>query len=97
VSPKRVFVGRTTLEIGAYSAVLAYNDGAKGILQVLNAFGLNGTVTEISAAALNRDQVQGMKRKSSAQGKNRRKKLRTIKKGYLDDEKLKDSYITGGH
>jgi len=66
---------------------------AKGILQVLNAFGLNGTITEISAAALNRDRVQGMKRKSSAQGKNRRKKLRTIKKGYLDDEKLKDSLL----
>ena len=43
---------------------------------MLNAFDLNGTITEISVAALNRDRIQGMKRKSSVQGKNRRKKLK---------------------
>ena len=94
--PKRVFVGRTTLEIGAYSSVLAYNDGTEGILEVLNAFGLRGTISEISATTLNKDRVKQMKRKSSDEGKKRRKKLRSIKKGYLDDEKLKDSYNAGG-
>ena len=32
--PKRTFVGKSTLEIGTYSAVLSYNDGAKGVLDV---------------------------------------------------------------
>jgi len=35
------------LEIRAYSAVLAYNDGATGMLQVLKAFDLNGKIIEI--------------------------------------------------
>ena len=41
-----------------------------------------------------------MKRKSSQQGKKQRKKLRTIKKGYADEQKTiepKDSYIPGGY
>ena len=34
--PKDVFVGRATLEIGVASAVLNFNDGSSGVLNVLN-------------------------------------------------------------
>ena len=34
--PKDVFIGRATLEIGVASAVLNFNDGSSGVLNVLN-------------------------------------------------------------
>jgi len=36
--PNTTFVGKDTIEMGAHSAVLNYNDGHKGILKVLNTF-----------------------------------------------------------
>ena len=98
--PKRTFVGKSTLEMGTYSAVLCYNDGAKGVLDVLSQFELHGICTEKSASLRNQDRVNRMMRKSSDYGKQRRKKLRTIKKGYVDVEKLHEpleSYIPGGY
>ena len=38
--PKRVYVGRITLEVGAASAVIIYNDGTKGLLPVYNKMGI---------------------------------------------------------
>lgn len=63
--------------IGAYSVVLAYNDGAKGIFNVLDMFVLRGTISEISAPNLNKDRITRMERKSSKKGKQRRKKLQS--------------------
>ena len=83
--------------MGIYSAIIAYNDGAKGVLDVLKMFGLSGFVSEAAASSENKIRIKRMKRKSSEKGKKRRKTLRTIKKGYLDDEQAKDSYIAGGY
>ena len=38
--PKNIFVGRRTSEIGVNSAILNFNDGSKGLLDVLNYFHL---------------------------------------------------------
>ena len=38
--PKRVYVGRITLEVGVASAVISYNDGTKGLLPVYNKMGI---------------------------------------------------------
>ena len=38
--PKDVFVGRSTLEIGVYSAIIGYNDGYEGLLKVIECCGL---------------------------------------------------------
>lgn len=98
--PKRTFVGKQTLEMGTYSAVLSYNEGSKGILEVLKQFNLVGFKTVTSAAAQDKNRSAQMKRKSSEQGKKQRKRLRTLKKGYGDEMKekeQKDSYIPGGY
>ena len=39
--PKNIFVGRRTLEIGVNSAILIFNDGSIGLLDVLNYFDLS--------------------------------------------------------
>ena len=49
--PKRVFVSKSTLEMGTYSAILAYNDGAKGVISVFRHFGLHGKVSNISGSS----------------------------------------------
>ena len=38
--PKAVFVGRSVLEMGVYSAVIEYNDGAAGLRKVLELLGV---------------------------------------------------------
>ena len=43
--PKNIFVGRRTLEMGVNSAILNFNDGSKGLSDVLNYFDLSGAVT----------------------------------------------------
>ena len=67
--PKRTFVGKSTLEMGTYSAVLSYNDGAKGVLDVLSQFGLHGKSTEILSSLQNKDRVKQMKRESKSRQK----------------------------
>ena len=97
--PKRVFVSKSTLEMGTYSAILAYNDGAKGFISVFRHFGLHGKVSNISATSKNKKRISQMRCKLSEKGKKRRKTLRAIKKGHLDEEKAKEcngSYVSGG-
>ena len=77
--------------------MIAYNDGAKGVLDVLKCFGLRGLVSEAAASHKNKIRIKRMKRKSSEKGRKRRKTLRSIKKGLIDEENLKDSYIAGGY
>lgn len=97
--PKNIFISRSTFEIGINSAVIHYNDGGNGIKAVFSHFGLSGKVT--FEQFVNRDckRVRQMMRKSSERVKKQRKRLRTIKKGYLDKEKESekvDSYVAGG-
>ena len=97
--PKRVFVSKSTLEMGTYSAILAYSDGEKGVISVFRHFGLHDKVSNISATSKNKKWISQMRCKSSEKGKKRRKNLRAIKKGHLDEEKAKecnDSYVSGG-
>ena len=98
--PKDVFVGRKVLELGVYSAVLHYNDGAIGVEKVLNCFGIkNGKITSSKSEKKDIDRIKLMSKKSAIAGKKRRKHLRTVKKGYMDKEKeseKEESYIPGG-
>ena len=97
--PKNVFISRSTFEVGINSAVVHYNDGGNGIKAVFSHFGLSGKVTFEKFTNQDCKRVRQMTRKSSEVVKKRRKKLRAIKKGYLDNEKENekvDSYIAGG-
>ena len=97
--PKNIFVNRSTFETGIYSAVLQFNDGEYGIKPVLDYFGASGDVfaTKLEKRVLSYNRRS--KRKSSEVVKKRRKRLRTIKKGFIDKEQeveKGDSYVAGG-
>ena len=97
--PKRVFVSKSTLELGTYSAILASMMVQRVLLVFLDIFGLHGKVSNISATSKNKKRISQMRCKLSEKGKKRRKTLRVIKKGHLDEEKAKecnDSYVSGG-
>ena len=97
--PKNVFVSRSTFEIGINSAVLHFNDGENGIKSVFNYFGLSGKLFLEKSEKKDNARNKQMKRKLTDRVKKRRKRLRTIKKGFLDNEKeleKEDSYIPGG-
>ena len=97
--PKHTFVSKSTIEMGTYSAVLHYNDGANGVLEVLKYFGLSGIVTLASSSKVDKTRIRHMKSKSTDKSKMQRKKIRAVKKGFIDDQQIKettDSYISGG-
>jgi len=97
--PKSVFVTKKILEMGVASAVINYNDGLRGFQRVFTqlqippgSFMLSGSLRK------DIDRVKNMDKKTQVKQKSRRKKLRSIKKGYTDQEKHTeggDSYVSG--
>ena len=85
--PKDVFVGREILETGVNSAVIQFNEGAQGVLDVLEKSGVG-----IGKFALQRLEKRDVThkieadKKSSEKGKSRRKYLRQVKKKFIDIE-----------
>ena len=97
--PKEVFVGRDTLEISLYSAIINFNDGFSGIKDVLRTLGLNvSKYVDNGVTQKDQQRITHSKRKSSEEGKRRRKKLRALKRGYIDKEMEDEggkSYLSG--
>ena len=96
--PKNVFVNRSTLEIGVNSAIIHFNNGSIGVTEVFNHFGLSGDVTVKKSQERNKDRINRMNKKSTNKIKKRRKRLRTIKKGFSDREEeteVTESYVPG--
>ena len=84
-SPKDVFVGRVTLELGVASAVIAFNDGLSGIIEVFNKLNIKPrTFCEKYCGIKDEKRITQMDRKSSNSVKQRRKKLRAHRKGFQD-------------
>jgi len=71
--PKRILAGKATLEMATHSAVLCYNEGANGVLDVLAQFDICGTRTVVSASFRHKERIGQMKCKSSEQSKKQRK------------------------
>ena len=88
--PKSVFVTREVFETAVYSAVLHFNDRGNGIREVLSSFGCDGFVTAAKTQKQDILRITRMEYKSRQPVKERRKTLRTIKKGYLDIENQKE-------
>ena len=89
--PKDIFVSRQVLEICVASSVLSFNDAANGLLHVMKKLNL-----DTGAYNLNGSKQKDLKRirimnyKTSASVKKRRKKLRSIRKGYTDNDNEKE-------
>ena len=92
--PQQVYCSRLVIEIGTASAVLNFNDGAKGICNVLLKMGMNSRKNMIDG--IRRKDVRRIKdsqRNASDSGKQRRRKLRSIKRGYGDAEKEQEEEV----
>ena len=97
--PKAIYVSKTVLEIGTCSAILEFNDGSYGVKSVLNYFGIrSGICFEILCESRDNDRIRKGARKSSDEGKCRRKRLRAVKKGLIDKEEQNEqkTYVPGG-
>ena len=92
--PKQVYSSRLVIEIGTASAVINFNDGAKGICNVLLKMGMNPGNNMIDG--IRRKDVRCIKdsqRNASDSRKQRRRKLRSIKRGYEDAEKEQEEEV----
>ena len=96
--PKDVFVGRVTLELGVASAVITFNDGLSGIIEVFNKLNIKpGTFCGKYCGFKDEKRITHMDRKSRDSVKQRRKKLRNHRKGFQDkcEENEGASYKAG--
>ena len=99
-SPKTVFVDRETIEMGVNSAIIHFNDGRKGILKVLEHFGLKGEISKATATNLDNSCIKRMEKKFTAAEKKHRKRLQARKNGFFDkmnEKESVDSYQTGAY
>ena len=97
--PKQVFVGRDTIKLSLYSAVINFNIGFSGIMQALRTLGLSIS-KYANHGCIKKDQLRiaHSKRKRSKEGKRGRKKLRALNKGFVDkemEEEGRKSYSSG--
>ncbi|XP_065055580.1 uncharacterized protein LOC135684104 [Rhopilema esculentum] len=82
--PKKIYQGRKVVELCTASAATHFNDGASSIARVLQRFHIcPGKQTNFAIQACDRKRITFAERKASYKEKNRRKKLRAIKKGFV--------------
>ena len=97
---KEVFVGKLTVEEGAYSAVALFNDGNHSVLKCMELLGVSpGRFTLKFAQTGDSNRLYRAARKTANTGKSRRKALRAVRKGFQDktEEEEGDLYEAGGH
>ena len=82
------------------SAILEYNEGSTGVFKVFDIFNISPGICSVRLSRKrDRISVVGMVHKSSEKGKKRRKHIRKVKKGIVDNEKdneKSESYVAGG-
>jgi len=85
--------------MGVQSAVLYFNEGTAGVKRVMKNLNLDiGVKTAMFSLHKDRARLTNMAKKETLKSKNRRRKLRSIRKGWEDqDEQLEGgkSYMTG--
>ena len=99
--PKSVNVGKRVLEIAVNSAIINFNNGFAGLKEVFNELGIDfGCQSQKAFTAHDNSRIKRMNKKSTEKVKNNRKRLRHVKKGYLDKEKEQEpvpSYSKGAY
>ena len=97
--PKNVFVTKQVWHLGGNSAVIEFNEGANGVIKVLEKLGIDiGKETVGGTAKKNKTRIKKIKLKTLDSTKKRRKQLRKVKKGFLDKEReteKEESYVPG--
>ena len=91
--PKDVFVCKDILDIGVASAIVNYNDGLSGLGNIFHSMNLKfGYHGFIGASKKDDARARHKKRKSTEIFTTDRKKLRGMRKGFIDSEK----HVEGG-
>ncbi|XP_065678497.1 uncharacterized protein LOC136093423 [Hydra vulgaris] len=86
--PKDVYVGQTALEIGTASAVINFNEGLAGMLNVYSELGINPGKNCITFCNQRDSQkIKNIATKLTDEVKQRRKQIRAKRKGYSDQDK----------
>ncbi|GFX91032.1 uncharacterized protein TNCV_5106621 [Trichonephila clavipes] len=81
VLPKEVFVEHQTLRLGAYIAVVQFNNGFQGLISILNEMGIvSGYYTIRGQKIFDNERIADSKRQSLPTAKTCRRKLRAIRK-----------------
>lgn len=99
--PKDVYISKKVLEIGVYSAIIEFNDGRSGLIPLMKLLGLPIS-SYLTTSFKNRDceRINKIGKKSTEKGKQRRKKLRAIRKGFEDknkEQEKKPAYASGAY
>ena len=86
--PKRIFVTRAVLEMAVYSAIIDFNNGMLGLCKVAKELGLeNSHFMERLSYKEDSDCIRRAAKKYSEEARKRRKKLRAVRKKFIDEEK----------
>ena len=89
--PKNTFVSKDVLEMGTFSSVVSFNDGFLALANVLKNLHLTpGKYLIDRALVFDSKRVKNIQKKSTDTIKNKRKKLRPIRKGFIDKEKYQE-------
>ncbi|GFV88305.1 uncharacterized protein TNCV_927181 [Trichonephila clavipes] len=81
ILPKEVFVEHQTLRLGAYIAVVQFNNGFQGLISILNEMGIvSGYYTIRGQKIFDNERIADSKRHSLPTAKTCRRKLRAIRK-----------------
>lgn len=89
--PKQTFVEFKTFQLGAYIALLQFNQGAKGILSVIENLGLTPDHRVVQQFNLiDKRRIHDSKRHSLPEAKLLRKKLRAIRKKKWTNDELQE-------
>ena len=84
--PKDIFAGRDVLEIDVSSAIINFNDGFCGLIDILGALNLNpGYFTQRFCIEHDKKRIENMELKTTVEMKRRRKRLPDIRKGFQDN------------
>lgn len=83
--PKEINCGANVVKLASAEAVCVFNDGAMTYFNIAERLGIHPTGHMVTALVQrDKERVQVAEYKASKRGKKRRKKLRAIKKGFLD-------------
>ena len=94
--PKNIYVGWYTFQIGVASAVVSFNSGAHGLLDVFRQLNMVvGCFTKKFCLKSDMTRIKKMKRKMSVEGKNIRKRRRAEKKGFVVRNEEKEGEVYG--
>ena len=92
--PKNIYVQRNVLEMGVASAVINSNGGNCGISNVfINAGMQAGYFTKMFCLKKDESRIQRMDKKTNKQTKQQRKRLRAIRKKFVDTNKEKEGVV----